>query len=172
MARLGEAPLQRVEKQESNLSELQQAEKVREQLKTIISKGQKVQRFGGNVSVERQQFAQAQENLPKYEKYIKEKKEYEEKVRQQEEYNNAYQAVMRAYSQGMLWAYAGFGSDIEKKIAKDLIRSGYEPALGGIISTERYQQSVKDIKELKDKAKELGINPNQDLNKIADEANK
>lgn len=76
--------------------------------------------------VKKEQAQQLEKERIAFEKQAKEQeakiKTFEEAKRKQAEYDAAYKSVMRAREKGQLWAVAGFGEPLQKKIAKDIIK--------------------------------------------------
>jgi len=58
------------------------------------------------------------------EEYNRQLAEYEAQRKSIEDYNNALESVRKAYQKGKLWAVAGFGDPLQKKIAKEWIKQG------------------------------------------------
>lgn len=94
--------------------------------------------------------------------YEEQQKEYEEQIKKIEEeqarvdeenrkvneYNDALESVKHHYEKGNLWAIAGYGSDIEKEIAKRMIKEGYSSNLGGKLEQIEYKTRIEDITKL------------------------
>jgi hypothetical protein len=78
-------------------------------------------------------------------------KDYQGEVKKAQEYESAYASVYRAYQKGMLWAIAAFGDGLERQIAKDMIKQGYRPNVGGELEQQRYKEGQELLSKLKEK---------------------
>lgn len=87
----------------------------------------KIQNVISNIQSQQQEVKEYSSELSQYEQ--QQLKPYEQQIQSAIEQQNTINKLQRAYEQGKLWAYAGFGNEAEKEIAKSILNrnklSGY-----------------------------------------------